>query len=75
MGESAGAGSVGHHLLGPDEGLFSGAIAQSGGPFASSPFPSDKDIEESYRITLNETGCTNSVDPLDCLRGVPADLI
>ena len=67
MGESAGAGNVGHHLLSPDEVIFGGAIAESNEPFASSHFPDGKKIERAFRITLNEMGCAGTADHLDCL--------
>ncbi|KAH8652920.1 Alpha/Beta hydrolase protein [Ilyonectria robusta] len=75
MGESAGAGNVGHHLLAPDEGLFSAAIAHSSGPFASNPFLDDAAEAAAFTAALNVTGCTDALQPLDCLRSVPAEVI
>ncbi|KAF6822571.1 carboxylesterase family protein [Colletotrichum plurivorum] len=72
-GESAGAASVGYHLLAPDEGLFSGAIAQSGGPFPSVSLHSEEERAMHFQILLNVTGCSGAEDALGCLRSVPAE--
>ncbi|THH21400.1 hypothetical protein EW146_g169 [Bondarzewia mesenterica] len=69
-GESAGAISVALQMVtnnGDDEGLFRGAIMQSG-----SPIPSGDIIDNQpfYDAVVNETGCTNATDTLECLRGV-----
>ncbi|KAJ3547926.1 hypothetical protein NM208_g1255 [Fusarium decemcellulare] len=79
MGESAGAISIGAHLLaygGRDDGLFRGAILQSGGPF-----PGDNgnrnvtEREEDFNMILQQTGCEGSDDPIACLRGVPMETL
>lgn len=72
-GESAGAGSVGIHIMaygGRDDGLFRGAIGQSGGPlllggwtFASS--------QALYNNIIRNAGCGNVPDTLQCLRELP----
>jgi carboxylesterase type B len=75
MGESAGAGNVGNHILAPDEGFFSGAIAQSGGPFLMSPLLNKTEVEAAFIAALNFTGCRGASQPLDCLRSVPTEII
>ncbi|KAH6976885.1 Alpha/Beta hydrolase protein [Ilyonectria destructans] len=77
-GESAGASSVGQHLIaygGRDEGLFSGAIAQSGCPLSSSSYRNATETEAYSNKVLEETGCTEAKDQLSCLRAVPAEAL
>lgn len=71
-GESAGAGSVGIHVIafgGRDDGLFRGAISESGTPILLGP--------ANYNVTLGNAiyanitaaaGCSNATDTLACLR-------
>jgi acetylcholinesterase len=72
-GESAGAMSVGLHMLingGQTDGLFRGAIMQSGSP------PPIGDISHGqiyYDNLVSATNCTNAADKLQCLRLVPAE--
>ncbi|KAF5004107.1 hypothetical protein FDECE_9380 [Fusarium decemcellulare] len=78
MGESSGAGSIGFHLLaygGRDDGLFHGAIAESGGPFSVYPFASTSKTESDFSTVLSLTSCTDATDALACLRDVPAHVI
>ncbi|KAH0429939.1 carboxylesterase [Colletotrichum camelliae] len=71
-GESAGAASVGYHLMARDEGLFGGAIAQSGGPFSTAAFLSDAEKRVQFGSVLNATGCAE----VECLRSViPAEVL
>ncbi|KAF4918924.1 Lipase 2 [Colletotrichum viniferum] len=74
-GESAGAASVGYHLMARDEGLFGGAIAQSGGPFSTAPFLSEEEKSVQFESVLNVTGCAGVKEPLACLRSVPAGVL
>ncbi|KAI9442989.1 Alpha/Beta hydrolase protein [Lactarius indigo] len=70
-GESAGAISVAHHMLtngGNNEGLFRGAIMQSGGPI---PVGDIENGQRYYDFMVEKTGCTKASDTLDCLRKVP----
>ncbi|TVY83757.1 Lipase [Lachnellula suecica] len=76
-GENAGAGSVGRQLLaynGRDDGLFSGAISESG-PTAGfgliDPIPEISEV--LYQNLTEALGCSDSADKLDCLRKVPTD--
>ena len=72
-GESAGAISVALHMLvnkGDQEGLFQGAIMQSGGPIPVG------DIEHGqlyYDILVKNAACDKSPDTLECLRNIPYD--
>lgn len=73
-GESAGAGSVGIHLIaygGRNDNLFHGAICESGNSLSLGP--------SNYNVTVGQavydnitaaTGCNNSSDTLSCLRGL-----
>ncbi|KAF8848152.1 alpha/beta-hydrolase [Acephala macrosclerotiorum] len=83
-GESAGAQSVGAHLLaygGRDDGLFRGAIAQSSGP-AVNFFPVDLPLgynstayQSVYYSLVSNTSCSSPTpqftNSLDCLRALP----
>ncbi|KAK2011787.1 alpha/beta-hydrolase [Colletotrichum eremochloae] len=75
FGESAGAISVGLQLIaygGRDEGLFSAAIMESGGPYHSQMITREADKEASFTGLLNATNCTEAPDALTCLRSAPA---
>lgn len=53
---------------GDQEGLFRGAIMQSGAPIPVG------DIEHGqgyYDFMVDRTGCSNATNTLDCLRSVP----
>ncbi|MCJ1474853.1 hypothetical protein MMC13_003513 [Lambiella insularis] len=71
-GESAGAISVGLHLLaynGRDDGLFSGAIAESGPPSGAGLLnPTTSLAEVLYKNITAAAGCSNVTDRLACLR-------
>lgn len=70
-GESAGAISVSLHMLankGNQEGLFRGAIMQSGGPI---PVGDIENGQPYYDFMVQKTGCSGSSDTLRCLRKVP----
>lgn len=78
QGESAGALSVGFHLLangGDPDGLFSSAIAESGGPFLAKPADYDAAQDSQFAELLQYTGCSNSSSAISCLRDVPADAL
>ncbi|TIA77138.1 lipase 2 [Aureobasidium pullulans] len=76
QGESSGGTSVGAQLLaynGRDDGLFHGAIAQSGAPISPGV---DFDVDDWEPIIANisrATGCNGTGSVLDCLRKVPTD--
>ncbi|KAM0542980.1 hypothetical protein ACHAPJ_012537 [Fusarium lateritium] len=75
-GESAGAFSVGFHLTafgGRDDGLFRGAIMDSGSPIFYRPVFPPQHFQSSYDQLLNVTGCNSSTNSVQCLRGVPID--
>ncbi|KAH7141997.1 Alpha/Beta hydrolase protein [Dactylonectria macrodidyma] len=76
--ESTSASSVGQHLIaygGLDEALFSGAIAQSGGPQSSSSYRNATETEAYSRRAIEETECTEARDQLSCLRAVPVEAL
>ncbi|GAA5917748.1 hypothetical protein JCM6882_001313 [Rhodosporidiobolus microsporus] len=71
-GESAGASSVGYHLLGyglESTPLFRAGILQSGGPSLFTPSNSSS-YQSSFDAIVEETGCSGAGDKLDCLRGL-----
>ncbi|KAK9772304.1 putative Carboxylic ester hydrolase [Seiridium cardinale] len=78
-GESAGGFSVGYHLVGFDgqhDGLFRGAIMQSGnalGPALNSISEIGLTYQPIYDNITKSVGCGNDSDSLDCLRRVPYD--
>ena len=53
---------------GDQEGLFRGAVMQSGGPI---PVGDIEHGQPYYDFMVKETGCTHQPDTLDCLRKVP----
>ncbi|KAI9450245.1 carotenoid ester lipase precursor [Russula earlei] len=70
-GESAGAISVSLHMLmnnGNQEGLFRGAVMQSGGPI---PVGDIEHGQQYYDFMVQKTGCSAANNTLDCLRRVP----
>ncbi|KAI9044261.1 putative triacylglycerol lipase (LipA) [Aspergillus affinis] len=72
-GESAGAYSVGAHLVangGDHEGLFRAAIMESGNAVGP-PWNGTDWYQPMYDRIVNKTGCANSSDTLQCLRDVP----
>jgi len=73
-GESAGAGSVGIHLIaygGRDDSLFSGAICESGNSILLGIENYDvSDGQAIYQNITDATGCSNTSDTLACLRTV-----
>ncbi|KAF8814379.1 carotenoid ester lipase precursor [Phlegmacium glaucopus] len=72
-GESAGAISVGLHLVvndGNPAGLFKGAFMESGSP----RLLSDIELQQPFFDQLvADTGCKGSTDPISCLRTVSFD--
>jgi len=70
-GEGAGATSVSLQMLtnkGDQEGLFRGAIMQSG---AQLPVGDIENGQQYYDFMVERTGCSDEADTLDCLRKVP----
>ncbi|KAH6673958.1 lipase [Plectosphaerella plurivora] len=71
-GESAGARSLGMQLIaydGKSDGLFSGAILQSGSPVA--PFRDAAAWQPYFDALVERTGCSDDADRLACLRALP----
>ena len=75
-GESAGALSVGFHLVaynGRDDHLFRGAIMESGNSLqANAMFTADY-YTPMYQAMVDNVGCTEALDVLACLRATPFD--
>ncbi|KAH9840988.1 sterol esterase [Rhodofomes roseus] len=74
-GESAGALSVGLHLVinhGNTNGLFRGAFMESGSPYALRDVSAGQPF---YDQLVQYTGCTAQLNTLDCLRQVPLDTL
>ncbi|KAL4918654.1 Alpha/Beta hydrolase protein [Aspergillus aurantiobrunneus] len=72
-GESAGAYSVGAHLVannGDNEGLFRAAIMESGNAVGP-PWNDTAWYQPMYDRIVDEAGCSTSSDTLQCLREVP----
>ncbi|KAH3811379.1 acetylcholinesterase-like isoform X1 [Dreissena polymorpha] len=79
FGESAGAVSVGMHMLSPlSLGKFHKVILQSGAPHAAWAILSDKEAKNRSRKLAKSLNCGNFSnflevpDIIECLRGVPA---
>lgn len=75
-GESAGANSVGTHLIaygGRDDGLFRAAIAESGAPTPLSYYINASAWEPNYQQIIQLAGCSNASDSLACLRTLPTE--
>lgn len=78
-GESSGALSVGKHLIaygGRDDGLFRGAIMESGGMAEKWPYNvanATAYTEALYQNLTETTGCIAEESPLECLRSLPLD--
>lgn len=73
-GESAGGNSVGTQLIaygGRDDGLFRGAISQSGAPSGLSRMSTPESWQPYYDGLVSSAGCANATDTLDCLRTIP----
>lgn len=78
-GESAGAGSVGIHLIaygGRDDKLFSAAIQESGNAILLGTENYDvSDGQAIYNNVSTAAGCAGSADVLACLRSAPFDTL
>ncbi|KAJ8111867.1 hypothetical protein OPT61_g5635 [Boeremia exigua] len=71
-GQSAGAASVGVHLIafnGRDDSLFRSAILESGNPIIVGA--TNRPFEQSFQNLTNAAGCSNATDALGCLRELP----
>jgi carboxylesterase type B len=74
-GESAGAISAALHMIANDgntEGLFRGAIMESGAPV---PVGDIENGQVYYDDIVRDTGCAGSADTLQCLREVDFDTL
>ncbi|KAF3207578.1 hypothetical protein TWF106_011713 [Orbilia oligospora] len=78
FGESAGGASVGMQQTafnGRDDGLFRGAIQQSGSPIYWGPMKSPKDFQAEFNALAIAAGCADAPSPLNCLRDAPATVL
>ncbi|KAI0127918.1 Alpha/Beta hydrolase protein [Xylariales sp. AK1849] len=81
VGESAGAMSIGYHLMaldGVNGGLFRGAIMESGSALAIqvNTIPELNTTWQPIYDNITETvGCSKSIDSLACLRTVPYEAL
>lgn len=75
-GQSSGASSVAWHTAaygGRDDGLFRAAILESGGLMLGGVSASVPNTAgPAYAALLNATGCNETINKLDCLRGLSA---
>ncbi|KAJ5565121.1 Triacylglycerol lipase (LipA) [Penicillium frequentans] len=72
-GESAGAYSVGDHLVtngGDNEGLFRAAIMDSGNAVGP-PYNGTEWHQPMYDGIVERAGCSNTTNTLECLRNLP----
>ncbi|OCH92465.1 alpha/beta-hydrolase [Obba rivulosa] len=70
-GLNAGSESVGLHMLtngGNNEGLFSGAVMQSGFPL---PLNNYTQLQSTYDAYVSAANCSGTPDTLECLRQAP----
>lgn len=77
-GESAGAMSVGFHLVaynGRDDKLFRGAIMQSGNSVQPGPQHGAEHFDDQYQAVIDRANCTGAPDVLDCLRHTPFEVM
>lgn len=73
-GESAGAASVGFHLVafnGRDDKLFRAGMMESGNPVAYQPLNGTDFYQPRYAALIAAAGCTNATSSLACLRALP----
>ena len=79
FGESAGAASVGFHLMSPCScPLFRRTILESGTPYANWAFMTSSQARHRSRTFLRRVNCSrddDADDMLRCLRALPADVI
>ncbi|KAG9230882.1 Alpha/Beta hydrolase protein [Amylocarpus encephaloides] len=74
-GESAGASSVGNHIIaynGRDDKLFRAGIMQSGGPIFYYPMTAKQSY---FDLLLSSVGCDTSKDKIQCLRTLPFSVL
>ncbi|TCD60884.1 hypothetical protein EIP91_009375 [Steccherinum ochraceum] len=74
-GESAGAMSVGVHMVvngGETDGLFRAGFMESGSPY---PIGDVTEGQPFYDAIVSQVGCASSSDTLECLRQAPFDTL
>ncbi|KAF8608657.1 alpha/beta-hydrolase [Ceratobasidium sp. AG-I] len=79
FGESAGAASAEYQSFykgGDIGGAFRGMILESGSPTSlPAPKPDDPVREATFEFVVKATGCANSLDPFECVRSAPSDVL
>ena len=73
-GESAGAFDVGVHLMaygGRDDKLFRAAVMESCTPISYTALNGTQSYQPLYDQIVQQVGCYNEIDTLQCLRTVP----
>lgn len=81
FGLSAGAHSIGHHIMNYQEGvkpLFHKAILESGAPSSRAVHPYNAPVhEEQFQLFLEQTGCSKveKAETISCLRSQPEKVI
>lgn len=78
QGESAGAVSVGYHLVvynGRDDGLFRGAIAESGTPASYKYYEDAASWQPFFDNATQATNRSSARDKLSCLKMIPASTL
>ncbi|KAI0645330.1 carotenoid ester lipase precursor [Trametes meyenii] len=74
-GQSAGSISVALHMLtndGDNEGLFRAGFLESGAP---GPYGDILELQNTYDQIVNDAGCSNTKDSLECLRSISANVL
>ncbi|EPT02238.1 hypothetical protein FOMPIDRAFT_1059299 [Fomitopsis schrenkii] len=77
-GESAGAMSIGFHLVaynGRDDKLFRGGIMESGNTVQCDPQWSAEHFDSQYQAIVDSANCTGVPDVLGCLRHAPFEVL
>ncbi len=76
-GQSAGAQSVAFHMLangGNTEGLFRAGFMESGSPPISGTVDNPV-MQSTYDQIVQDAGCANTTDTIQCLRTIPAETL
>ena len=76
FGESAGAASIGYHLMSSQsEALFKRAILESGSATCNWAFLTSKEAKERSSAFLDNVNCKNDHTMMNCLQMLPTDTI
>ena len=76
FGESAGAASIGYHLMSSQsEALFKRAILESGSALCNWAFLTSKEAKERSSAFLDNVNCKNDNTMMNCLQMLPTETI